>query len=131
MYVIPHTHREGQKGFSAYEAVDPVKNVFRTEIIKPHRDESKAVPCILQPNHASLHDSRLIHGSETNTSNLRRCGYTMRFISSRVRLNDTAHAYHQIYLARGRDLAGQEYGDPTKPADRLLADRKKLGKLGH
>jgi len=131
MYVIPRTHREGQKGFSDYEAVDPAKNVFSNEIIRPHRDESKAVPCILQPNRASLHDSRLIHGSAENTSDLRRCGYTMRFMSSRLRLGDAARAYHQIYLARGRDLAGQEYGDPRKPADLLLARRKTLGKRGH
>jgi hypothetical protein len=131
MYVIPCTHREGQKGFSDYEAVDPTRNVFTTEIIKPHRDESRAVPCVLQPNHASLHDSRLIHGSEPNRSNLRRCGYTMRFMSSRVRLNDAARAYHQIYLARGRDLAGQEYGDRGCVATVLLDARKRLGKKGH
>jgi ectoine hydroxylase-related dioxygenase (phytanoyl-CoA dioxygenase family) len=131
MYVIPRTHREGQQGFSDYEPVDTTKNVFANEIIQPHRDQSKAVPCELTPNHASLHDSRLIHGSAANTSNLRRCGYTMRFMSSRLKLTETARAYHQIYLARGRDLAGQAYADPTQPATELLARRKAMGKKGH
>ena len=129
MRVIPRTHVEGQKGFSDYEAVDSATNVFHIEIIKPQRDESKAVPCILQPNQASLHDGRVMHGSDANTSNLRRCGYTMRYVSSGVRLSEKSRESHQIYLARGRDLAGQSYGDPAQTADWLMEGRS--GKRGH
>ena len=120
MHVIPRTHSQGRKGFSDYEPVDYSKNVFATEIVKPQRDESLAVPCELQPNHASLHDSRIIHGSRPNTSSVPRCGYTMRYMSSGCRLSEKAQEYHKIFLARGRDLAGQDYGDPTKNYQHLL-----------
>ncbi len=129
MKVIPRTHLEAQKGFSDYEPVDSAKNVFPVEIIKPQRDESKSVPCILQPNQASLHDGRIMHGSAANTSSLRRCGYTMRYISSAVRLSEKSREHHQIYLARGRDLAGQSYGDPSQTAAWLMERRS--GKRGH
>jgi hypothetical protein len=55
-----------------------------------------------------------MHGSGANTSAMRRCGYTMRYISTRVRLGERAKQYHQIYLARGRDHANNPYADPTK-----------------
>ena len=131
MNVIPRTHTEGQKGFSDYEGVDSKVNVFGSEIVKPHRDISKAVSCILEPNHASLHDGRIIHGSEANTSGLRRCGYTMRYISSGTRLSEKAQEYHQIYLARGRDLAGQRYADPGNNDQWLIDKRAGAGKKGH
>jgi hypothetical protein len=131
MYVIPRTHEGPKKGFSDYDPVDITKNVFPTEIVENQRDASKAVPCILQPNRASLHDARLMHGSAPNTSNIRRCGYTMRFMSTKCRLTDEARAWHKIYLARGRDLAGQEYADPSKTYPELIALRAKIGKKGH
>jgi hypothetical protein len=131
MYVIPRTHEGPRKGFSDYDPVDPAQNVFPTEITKSQRDESKAVPCVLEPNQASLHDGRLMHGSEPNTSAIRRCGYTMRYMPTSVRLSDEALAYHQIYLARGRDLAGNQYGDPAKVRPDLVNYRTKHGKKGH
>ena len=79
MKVIPRTQ---DNGYSEYELVDEQKNVFPTEIKKHQFDASKAVPLELEPNQASLHDGKLMHGSDANTSNLRRCGYTMRHIST-------------------------------------------------
>jgi len=131
MYVIPRTHREAQKGFSDYDPVDLATNVFNAEITKSQRDVSKAVPCELQPNHASLHDGRIMHGSEPNTSGIRRCGYTMRYMSSACRLAEKHREFHQIYLARGRDLAGQAYADPTENAQWLIDKRAQYGKKGH
>jgi len=80
MHVIPRTHATGQQGFSDYDPVDPATNVFHIEITPSQRDDAQAVPCELQPNQASLHNARLMHGSPPNTSPLRRCGYTMRYI---------------------------------------------------
>lgn len=131
MYVIPRSHQGPKKGFSDYDPVDTARNVFPTEITKSQRDESAAVACELQPNHASLHDARTMHGSEANTSNIRRCGYTMRFMSSAVRLTDERREFHQIYLARGRDLANQDYADPSKNYQYLIDRRAKHGRKGH
>jgi chlorinating enzyme len=125
MRVIPRTHHDG---YSEYEPVnDASKEVFATEIKKELIDESRAVDCILKPNHCSIHHAKLIHGSNANTSSMRRCGYTMRYVpaSSRFRSGDFAAGAFQIYLARGQDRGGNSYGDPTKPNERWLhADRE-------
>jgi chlorinating enzyme len=125
MRVIPRTHHDG---YSDYEPVnDASKQVFATEIKKELIDESRAVDCTLKPNHCSIHHAKLIHGSNANTSSMRRCGYTMRYVpaSSRFRCEDFAAGAFQIYLARGQDRGGNTYGDPTKPNERWLhADRE-------
>lgn len=133
MQVIPRTHRTGRKGFSDYEAVDAATNVFASEIVERQRDASRAVPCILRPNHASLHDSRTMHGSAPNTSALRRCGWTMRFMPSSVRLTPLASEFHQVYLARGRDLTGgaQAYADPTRAYPETIQARQARGHRSH
>jgi chlorinating enzyme len=131
MYVIPRTHNTGKMGFSDYDPVDRTANVFPIEVTKDQRDESRAVPCILQPNHASLHDGRLMHGSPPNTSSIRRCGYTMRYMPTTVKLSETVTGWHNIYLARGRDHAGNKYADPTRSYPELARYREKHGKSGH
>jgi ectoine hydroxylase-related dioxygenase (phytanoyl-CoA dioxygenase family) len=132
MQVIPRTHNTGKFGFSDYDPVDTAQNVFPTEITKLQRDESKAVALELKPGQASLHDGRIMHGSEPNTSNLRRCGYTMRYISTRVRFNHEKNgAFHHLYLARGRDHAGNIYGDPGRSYESMSRYRIKHGKTGH
>ncbi len=133
MFVKPRTHRAAQKGFSKYESVDEETNVFITEIVDEDRKLYEEVPCILQPNHASIHDGRLMHGSAANTSGIRRCGYTMRYISSACVMNEPHREYHQIYLARGKDLGNQpqNFVDPTKSYDEFMAARIKRGRRGH
>jgi len=129
MMVIPQTHRFGQKGFSDYDAVDPAKNVFGTEITKSQRDETRRVCVELQPNECSLHDARIMHGSEPNTSSIRRCGYTMRFTSSSVKFNEARFdGGHQVYLARGRDLGGNTYAEPTRAYPEVMARRGLSGR---
>ncbi len=112
MKVIPRTHLK-QKA-SEYEDVDPEKNVFRNEVVQAGiRDVNQQVYCELEENHASLHDAWTIHGSEPNLSTLRRCGYTMRFMPTSVKHNTSKWGNtHLIYLARGKDRAGNVYADP-------------------
>jgi hypothetical protein len=123
MNVIPRTLH----GFSDYDVVDEKVNVFGTEIRKHQVDEQRKVAIELQPNHCSLHDGRLMHGSDANTSSIRRCGYTMRYMSTRVKLVEEKNPGHQIYLARGRDLAGNRYADPTRSYDELAQFREEKG----
>ncbi len=124
MMVIPRTHRTGHAGFSDYLEVDPAKNVFGSEVIKEQRDEERRVCIELQPSQCSLHDGRIVHGSEPNTSPLRRCGWTLRFTSSGVKFNHVRfNGAHQVYLARGRDLGGNEYADTTRAYPEVMAKR--------
>ena len=113
MRVIPRTH---DNGFSDYEPVDLSANVFAVQIKPEEIDESRAVDLVLRPGECHLHHARLIHGSNANHSSRRRCGYTMRYMSTAVKAvyQSRSDFDHAIYLARGRDLAGNRYADPTK-----------------
>ncbi|MBN8216101.1 MAG: phytanoyl-CoA dioxygenase family protein [Spirochaetes bacterium] len=128
MQVIPGTHRNG---YSDYDPVDPAKNVFATEVRAAQMDASKRVPVELEANQASLHDGRIIHGSDANTSDKRRCGYTMRFMPARLELSQAAYAYHQIFLARGEGHGVNRYGDPARARPDLVAARTRGNKNGH
>ncbi len=118
MRVLPGTHAHG---YSTYKPVDPKANVFGSEIAQV--DAGQAVDCVLAPNEASLHDGRLIHGSNANTSPARRCGYTMRYMGAHVRFNAREYPGHQVYLARGKDRAGNVYADPARAYPELMARR--------
>ncbi|MEM9952799.1 MAG: phytanoyl-CoA dioxygenase family protein [Chloroflexota bacterium] len=110
MRVIPGTH---QNGFSDYEAVDKTNNTFGSEIKADQIDESKAVYFELEPGYCSLHDGRIIHGAEANTSPRRRAGYTMRYFSMDMKFNPEAkgNATHKLWLCRGENVAN----NPIEP----------------
>jgi len=72
-----------------------------------------------------------MHASDPNKSTMRRCGYTMRYMSTAVKLNEEyCGAFHQIYLARGRDRAGNRYADPSKAYPHLARYRETSGPKG-
>jgi len=121
MVVIPRT----LSGTSEHEQVDIAKNVLPWEVKNRPMEGGPAVTIELQPNHASLHDGRLLHGSPPNTSDKRRCGYTMRYMPSSVKVSEEACKTHNVYLARGKDLAGNRYGDPAKSYEDLARYRRK------
>ena len=114
MQVIPGTQRAG---YSEYDLIVDAGAVFEGNIRAGSFDESRAVPCILAQGEYSLHHAKTIHGSAANTSARRRCGYTMRYITTRARFHpERSHGgLHQLYLARGIDHAGNAYGDPSRP----------------
>lgn len=70
-------------------------------------DESLAVDVELERGACSVHAAMLVHGSPPNRSSLRRCGYTMRYMPTTVRF--LKGGAHNVYLARGRDHAGNTY----------------------
>jgi hypothetical protein len=108
MRVMPGTHLDG--GFSAYSAVDEQQNTFDREIAGGV-DESRAVDFELEPGEVSLHDGRIVHGAGPNTSPHRRTGYTMRYFAADVRVIPERNEGHRIFLARGEDLAGNQYAN--------------------
>jgi len=125
MKVIPRSHQGPRKGFSDYDPVDLTHSVFGSEIKKEQREDERQVYLELQPNECSLHDARTMHASEPNTSQIRRCGWTLRFASSAAKFNTEMFAgAHQVYLARGRDLGGNTYADPTRAYPEVMAKRQ-------
>jgi ectoine hydroxylase-related dioxygenase (phytanoyl-CoA dioxygenase family) len=63
----------------------------------------------LEPNQCSLHEARIIHGAKANTSPSRRAGYTMRYFPTTSLIYPQANVGHKIWLARGKDIAGNSY----------------------
>jgi chlorinating enzyme len=108
MRVIPKSHKNGDD--SDYEPVDKLRNTFSSQV--KNVDEAQAVYFELEPGQCSLHDSRIIHGAAPNVSPYRRCGYTMRYFSTNIKIADgimTKGEEHKVWLARGVDLAGNKY----------------------
>jgi chlorinating enzyme len=125
MRVIPGTHHNG---FSDYEDVTGENKVFKTQIKGDQIDESKAVDLVIRAGECHLHDAKLIHGSNANKSNNRRCGYTMRYMPADCKFTAPEKFPHTVYLARGRNLAGNTIEDPTKKFE-IGADRWCAGTL--
>jgi hypothetical protein len=63
----------------------------------------------LEANECSLHEARIIHGAKANTSEHRRTGYTMRYFPTSSRVLPERNQGHKIWLARGSDLAGNQF----------------------
>jgi len=114
MKLVPYSHRSGRRGFSDYANVDTSESVFPTEIVESQQRGQEVVSCHLQPNEASIHESKVIHGSDPNTSDIRRCGFTMRFVPAHVRLMPEWEEALRLYPARGQDKAGNKLADPSK-----------------
>ncbi len=101
MGVIPGTHHNG---FSEYAAIaNDDAATFETEI--QGINEKDAVWFELDAGTFSLHDARIIHGANANTSIQRRCGYTMRYFALDMKFNETAAPEHKIYHCRGENIA--------------------------
>jgi ectoine hydroxylase-related dioxygenase (phytanoyl-CoA dioxygenase family) len=104
MRVIRGSHRKVALRMEEYEKVDSASHVFGWRLPPELTDESRAVDLELEVGEAHLHDAWTIHGSTPNTSDLRRCGYTMRYMPADV--VHTPAGGHQIYLVRGEDRTG-------------------------
>ena len=120
MRVIPRTHKQGEVTHRQVncESNSVVKKEIATELF----DVTKAVPVQLKAGQCSLHFPWLIHGSEPNRSGRRRAGLPIRYIPTTTRVlpvdersfntNYPDIDYRKIvYLIRGRDRAGNTYGN--------------------
>jgi Phytanoyl-CoA dioxygenase (PhyH) len=130
MRVIPGSHTARDR---RYRGFDDDSSVFDEALDPAEYDSAHSVPLELRPGECSIHAAGLVHGSEANVSPHRRCGFTMRYMSTAVRFNhEEVGDRHQVYLARGVDLAGNVYADPAKPNFELMnrrgGDQNYIGK---
>ena len=65
--------------------------------------EENIVSLNLKAGEISLHDDGLLHGSDANNSNRRRCGVTMRFAPVNVKADLSIWPHFETQLARGID----------------------------
>jgi len=66
--------------------------------------EDEIADITLQPGEMSLHDVRIIHGSNPNPSDTPRIGYAIRYMTPEVQADG---ADHPAVLVRGRDTTGR------------------------
>jgi len=113
MRVVPETHTLQQLPHEDTFAPDNL--LSRGQEIAVEVDESKAVDIVLEPGQMSLHHVLLVHGSEPNRSELRRIGFAIRYMPTRVKqlgaLTDSAT------LVRGSDRYGHFLPEPAPQSD--------------
>ena len=79
---------------------DAVESVLGKEIAV-EVDESKAINIVLAPGDVEVHHPNIVHGSNANTSPLRRCGLTIRYIPTSTRITDPEVPYPSAFHLQG------------------------------
>jgi ectoine hydroxylase-related dioxygenase (phytanoyl-CoA dioxygenase family) len=98
MEVIPGTHLQDH---FEYEPCPVEENIFNSRVT--NIDESSSVACELKRGEFSLHDSRIVHGAQPNTSDRRRCGYTMRYFSQNMKFVTEENEGFKLWHCRGKN----------------------------
>ncbi len=102
MKVVAGSHKKGSRGFK-HHTNDASHLVLDQEVSEDQIDKEKIVFMDLKAGEISLHNDALLHGSDPNNSNRRRCGITMRFSPTDVKGNLKEWPFFETQLARGTD----------------------------
>ena len=112
MRVIPGTQNLDLQEMRPNKDVD---NVLGSEIDASFVDDTNAVDFILAPGDVSIHNPKIVHGSNANTSDTWRIGLTIRYIPSSTRI--TREGAGSPYLFRGDAVAGVNEYHPRPTFD--------------
>lgn len=100
MRVIPGSHT------TAVAPILPrldIPNALSSGMDESLIDESKAVDVVLRAGDVSIHHPNLIHGSNENLSDRRRCGLTIRYIPTTTRIVvGENECFPSAFLPRGK-----------------------------
>ena len=109
MRFIAGSHHHGHMTF---RPSNPAEHNVLDQTIENAEQYGTPVDDILQAGEASIHADLLLHGSEANNSDRRRCGLTLRYAAAEVR------AYmdwnKKGVVVRGHDPTGH-WGNPARP----------------
>jgi non-heme Fe2+,alpha-ketoglutarate-dependent halogenase len=122
MKFIPGTHRVGHLKWR--EAQGEV--VLKQEITDINRFGQPVYDC-LKAGQLSLHADMLVHGSDPNVSDRRRCGLTIRYCEPEVRTTKPGWNIDSI-IARGRDSTGNWKDNARPVGDTLVKEGALHGK---
>ena len=115
--LIPGSHKKEQ--LLAHKTNPDPNLTLNQELLSSDFDESQAVDLILEAGQMSLHDVRIVHGSEENTSSNSRRGMTLRYMpltsvfDRRLAMTQSksmgfkAHEERTLFLMRGTDQTGE------------------------
>ena len=102
MKVVSGSHKKGLNGFK-HHTNDASHLVLDQEVSEDQIDKDKIVYMNLKAGEISLHNDALLHGSDPNNSNRKRCGITMRFSPTNVKGDLNEWPFFETQLARGED----------------------------
>jgi phytanoyl-CoA hydroxylase len=81
-------------------------NVLGSAMPDDKVDANKAVDLVLEPGDVSVHHPNIVHGSNANTSTIRRCGLTIRYIPTSTRIVTDTPPFPSAFLLRGQAMKG-------------------------
>lgn len=102
MTVIPESHLHGQIPFELSKKEEA--NVLGQTVPAANRWGGPPVPLVMKAGQISMHSDLLLHGSEPNRSQRRRCGLTLRYMPPDVRGRDENS--DRGVICRGHDPDG-------------------------
>jgi Phytanoyl-CoA dioxygenase (PhyH) len=109
MRFIPGTHHVGHLTYRMTEDAD--QTVLNQEVENVER-YGQPVDVELKAGEISIHSDLLLHGSEGNRSDRRRCGLTLRYCAADVRAYEGWNA--KGVIVSGRDPSGH-WANPPRP----------------
>ena len=102
MKVVSGSHKKGSNGFK-HHTNSASHLVLDQEVSEDQIDQDNIVYMDLKAGEISLHNDALLHGSDPNNSDRRRCGITMRFSPTNVKGDLNEWPFFETQLARGID----------------------------
>ena len=115
MQVIPGSHHHAQLTFRDNTAAQ--NNVLVQTVDNPADYGDASVALEMRAGQISLHSDWILHGSEPNRSNRRRCGLAMRYLSADARAYNGWNA--KSIWCRGTDPGGHWTNHP-RPDGELI-----------
>jgi ectoine hydroxylase-related dioxygenase (phytanoyl-CoA dioxygenase family) len=112
MYVIPGTQ---VMDLQQMHPTPGGQNVLGSAMEDDKVDAERAIDIVLQPGDVSVHHPNIVHGSNANTSTLRRCGLTIRYIPTSTRIVSDERRWPSAFLLRGQPVAGVNEYLPWPP----------------
>ncbi|MCA8988169.1 MAG: phytanoyl-CoA dioxygenase family protein [Planctomycetaceae bacterium] len=109
MKFIAGSHHKGHLTYR--ESTEADHNVLNQTIDNPEQYGHEVID-ELEAGEVSIHSDLLLHGSEANNSDRRRCGLTLRYCTPDVIAGSNWHA--KGVVVSGRDYSGN-WGNPARP----------------
>ena len=115
--VIPRSHLQAQVPFQ--ESAPEERNLLTQTVEDPQRFGDPPTAIELRAGQMSLHSDWILHGSEANLSERRRCGLAMRYLAADVRAFNGWN--RDSIICRGRDPDGHWADHPQPAGERIPA----------
>ncbi len=115
-------------GHLTYQMSEEAENNVLNQTVEDSEQFGEAVDVELQAGQISLHSDLLLHSSNANLSDRRRCGLTLRYCTTDVRAIPGFGWDAEGVVIRGTDPSGH-WGNPSRPARDFVATSENLTEL--